>query len=518
MKRNSGSLTKRLIIAQVSVLALTLACSAPSMAEQNNNVEAGTIVTVHNHLYGLNGNGQWVAVNSNGGGQNVIHSPKLIEMLNKAEQALQANAASATAAAATTTAATMAAAAVVAVPNPNCTITIPANPLSARGLATPYTLAATDPAQGPCDETNGAQSAFVQAAIFDPATQTISVYNPLIINEGTNPAASPVLPTLPKGAVVALWFGFNGSTLTQADTNNGATLAGNNCVNGGVTPFTQFSYCNAPTFFAAVHPAIASGALKVPALGTATDGMACPTVRSFDIVDQDQSDNLPMGYLVTSNGELAQNTVANAAKFAGATLTLNASDNGLVDHFLDPALGCTPWTVSDLANPGQTAPALALNELLAANRQAGPIALVPAGDPMTMENDQYNLEKLNAYRVGVDQPALSNIDNADTPRYCRQMIRNTPARLMLDETLFTGPSPVAGASSLFNFLVMRFSQSLGFLDCEGLTGLMDPTVLQTDANGNVIGASFNQTVLQNDLNAIAPFEKSDLKADSPKSE
>src|SRR5882724_1998971 len=67
-----------------------------------------------------------------------------------------------------------------AVPNANCTLIIPPDPLSAKGLATPYRLKATDPGLGPCSESNTAQSAFVQAAIFDPATNSISVYNPLV--------------------------------------------------------------------------------------------------------------------------------------------------------------------------------------------------------------------------------------------------------------------------------------------------------------------------------------------------
>jgi len=60
--------------------------------------------------------------------------------------------------------------------NMDCSIILPANPLTAEGLATPYQLIATDPANGPCNEANSAQSAFVQAAIFDPATHQISVY------------------------------------------------------------------------------------------------------------------------------------------------------------------------------------------------------------------------------------------------------------------------------------------------------------------------------------------------------
>src|SRR5689334_20818814 len=50
-------------------------------------------------------------------------------------------------------------------PNPDCTLIVPPNPLTAQGLATPYQLTATDANDGPCNETNTAQSAFVEAAV-----------------------------------------------------------------------------------------------------------------------------------------------------------------------------------------------------------------------------------------------------------------------------------------------------------------------------------------------------------------
>ena len=53
-------------------------------------------------------------------------------------------------------------------PNQNCTLIVPDQPLTARGLATPYQLKATDRADGPCHESNPAQSAFVQGVIYDP--------------------------------------------------------------------------------------------------------------------------------------------------------------------------------------------------------------------------------------------------------------------------------------------------------------------------------------------------------------
>ena len=234
------------------------------------------------------------------------------------------------------------------VPNPDCTIVIPPIPLTAVGLATPYRLKATNPDNGPCHQANSAQSAFVQAAVIDTDTGHISIYAPLVIDAGTQPAVPPVVPVLPPHYIAALWFGYNGNNLQQAEAVTG-TLVSNNCVNGyASTLFSQFSYCNAVNFFAAANQAIANRKLVAPAPGTGVDGHTCPRVRSFSVVDQDQSDNVPTTYLQTSTGQFAQNTAANRAGLFGATPIGNPSDNRLVDALLDPALGCTPWKAPDL--------------------------------------------------------------------------------------------------------------------------------------------------------------------------
>ena len=72
--------------------------------------------------------------------------------------------------------------------NVNCDIIVPANPLSARGLATPYQLTGPDgttPAASGCTMTNAVNlGAFVQATILNPRTGALSVYNPLVITAG----------------------------------------------------------------------------------------------------------------------------------------------------------------------------------------------------------------------------------------------------------------------------------------------------------------------------------------------
>src|SRR5215831_1639145 len=91
--------------------------------------------------------------------------------------------------------------------NMDCTLIIPPLPLTAQGLATPFQLTATDRDQGPCNESNPNQAVFVQGAVIDPVTGQIAIYNPLVIDKGTQPAIAPVVPQLPPGGIVALWGG-----------------------------------------------------------------------------------------------------------------------------------------------------------------------------------------------------------------------------------------------------------------------------------------------------------------------
>jgi hypothetical protein len=378
--------------------------------------------------------------------------------------------------------------------NGDCTLIVPNNPLTAQGLAAPYQLVATNPNNGPCNEANKAQAAFVQGAVIDPATGAISIYNPLVIDKGTQPAAQTVVPTLPQGDIVGIWFGFNGNNLTLQDSNG--SLKASNCVNGiNGSVFGQFAYCNARAFFQAANQAIQAGKLVPPPLGKARDGATCPTVRDFGVVDMDQSDNVTTTYLVTPHGQTAQANAATIAALQNSQVQVNASDNRLLAVALDGALGCTPWMAPDLADPGKKVPALPLDELQAAAFQAKPIALVPNLDPMVLVNNQRNLDKLNAYRVGVDQQVTNDLAQSNTPAYCSFLRMIGPSRMLLDSPFTLGqPSPdVAAANSLLTFLEQRFvtSYAANGLNCKQLINMPDPITVQKDGNGVAINGTIN---------------------------
>ncbi|MBV8541344.1 MAG: hypothetical protein JO063_09650 [Pseudonocardiales bacterium] len=332
--------------------------------------------------------------------------------------------------------------------------------MTAQGLATPYQLVATNRRNGACHEINANQSAFVEATIIDPATGALAIYRPLVVDRGTQPAAPPVVPKLPAGSVVGLWFGFQGNTLTLRGATDG-------CVNGlPGSLFGQFAYCGAPEFFRAANAAISAGKLKVPPVRMARDGRPCPTTRDFAVVDQDQSDNLDTSYLALAGGRTAQNNAANIAALPVRTVLTNASDNGLLTRFIDPALGCAPFTAPDLTAGGTPAPSLALDELQAAAAQTQPMALVPLSDPMTKVKGRPSVAKVNLYRAGVDQPPLNPVLDSPTD-YCRDLAGIAPARLLLDRPLTIvaqSPDPAA-ARNLFGFLRQRLRASLINLRC-----------------------------------------------------
>jgi hypothetical protein len=378
----------------------------------------------------------------------------------------------------------------------NCQITVPNNPLTAKGLSTPWLL------QPPCSMAVATQQSFVEAAIYDPATNTVSVYHPLVIDAGTKPAADPVQPKIPDAAAVATWQGFNGGVLTLIDTNgldtnNSPLLKGAGCINGlqGTQNdvFGQVSWCNAQPFFAAVN----KGGITIPPLGTDNAGKPCPTTRSFEIVDACPSDNVATQYFLLPNGQTAQFTNANKALFPNATVINNASDEALVAHIIDPLVGCQPFLGPSLDDPTTPSAALALSELQAAKTQLAPLGIVPINNPdcLLTNGGGTSVQKTNQYRLGVNQPVV-NANDANTSGalipYCNNMITVAPpffANNMANFINQPSPAPCVG-NNLFTFMCQRYIMSLTQLTCP-VAMEVNPVKCAVDGNGVATSCSIN---------------------------
>ncbi|KAG0282711.1 hypothetical protein BGZ96_000191 [Linnemannia gamsii] len=233
----------------------------------------------------------------------------------------------------------------------NCILQLPTNPLTAEGLATPFILV-----KGSCDQTNPNHQVFVEATIFDPNTNAFGVYHPLVINEGTQPAVKPVVPTLPQNAVVGLWV----RTQAKSITLTGSTQT---CVGAS---------CNTHAFFSAVQAANEGQSVVIPPVGNDKMGRPCPTTRFFGVIDQ-------TSYLQTNGGQFAQATAANRNALKQFGEISSGSDGVRKSAFSERALGCTPLQAPSMMEHGVMLSSMALNELF---------------------NSQPSLDKANTYRRG----------------------------------------------------------------------------------------------------------------------
>ena len=137
----------------------------------------------------------------------------------------------------------------------NCTVSVPANPLSAQGLASPWVLG-----DGCTWANGGTEGVFIDATILAPNGQ-LQVYNPLVINQGTTPAVAPTAPTIAAGSQVILSVGFNGNALALV----GAGAQQGNCIDAfGNSLINQTPQCNAANFYRMANAEIARGTLTIP--------------------------------------------------------------------------------------------------------------------------------------------------------------------------------------------------------------------------------------------------------------
>jgi hypothetical protein len=169
-----------------------------------------------------------------------------------------------------------------------------------------------------------------------------------------------------------------------------------------------------------------------------------------------------------------------------------------LDVFIDGALGCIPWMVPNLGDPGALVPALPLNELQAKKFQAPPIAQIPLGNPFALDppfTGRESLRQVNQYRLGVNQRQVHNPEDASTTKYCRKMRAVQPKKLFRDKSTFTAfRSPDSTvADTLFTFMLQRYVGSYEILKCESLLNKPVNVALKTNADGLVIDATLLHT-------------------------
>jgi hypothetical protein len=252
--------------------------------------------------------------------------------------------------------------------------------------------------------------------------------------------------------------------------------------------FGQEIFCNARAFYTAANGQVTF----TPPLGTSPDdGRPCPTTESWEIVDQDQSDNTTTSYLVQGD-QTAQSTAANQQKLGDNPIG-NGSDNNLYTKFYAPAIHCQPPQAPDLTDPQapvQSTSSALLNLHARAAHDPTP-ALVPMGDPFTLVNGEPSLRKTNLYRAQVDQPPAARPENASTAAYCRNLLDLGLAKIELDgnflQALGRSPDP-AVSDDLHLFILNRFKESWDNLQCEDATGTPNPVTVTTDADGRVLSA------------------------------
>ena len=368
--------------------------------------------------------------------------------------------------------------------NTTCDIIVPANPLSAQGLATPYQLTGPNgkaPAKSGCEMSNAAKlGAFVQATILDPATGTLSVYEPLVVTQGTRPDTpdrklNP--PVIPADAVVTIDFGFNGTDLVQVGATP-TTLADAHCVTGSA--FGQTSSCNGASFFSAVRQAERKGLLKVPSPGTSNaivpsggdlgTGRSCPVISNFEVAGLDPGESVTTTYLLNPlTGQTAQDNTTYLSYIAGATLLHGNSANAVLDQYVDPILGCTPFEVPDLSRANAPTFSEALDEIAA---QAYPPKI--------------------AAPVGAATVGAATGKSSSPAMYCQNLVDiQTPFLAANHQLLATSQSPVAvTADNLLTFLANDLSVSFTRLGCQQFH-LTNPVTLKRNSAGVATAAIFD---------------------------
>ena len=169
----------------------------------------------------------------------------------------------------------------------------------------------------------------------------------------------------------------------------------------------------------------------------------------------------------------------------------------MLDQYVDPILGCTPFQAPDLANNNMPAFSQALDEIAAGAYQPKTAALVPENDKVVMDGGEFDAAKTDLYREELGQAPISDQNNksSDPAMYCQNLVDiQTPFLAANQKLLATGQSPVtAVADNLLTFMANELSASFTSLGCQQFR-LTNPVTLKRNSAGVAIAATFNTAV------------------------
>jgi len=377
----------------------------------------------------------------------------------------------------------------------DCILEVPDDPLN-TGLFKTWYISTKEGSDITCSQLVPQTASFVEATIFNIPTKSFYIYNPLVLDKGTT-SILPILPAnITNDDIVVLHFGTNSNSLSLISQPHNCltckpSLVEANCVQGiNNSNFGQFSYCNAENFFNTVNQNC-----NIPLVDKTILGDECPTVRSFTIVDQDQSDNVVTQYILTDNDIVAQDTPENRLFLESKNETLKFIQNGSDERILilvSNAIGCKPLTAPDFINKNILKSSLVLNELQS-KFNSKDTGLIPSNNPMVLVDNLPSLEKINAYRIGVNQPIITSLDEASTLPYCINMDKFAlPFFYKYQSLLESAISPNDDtANNLLNFLAFRFVNSWTILNCTQLTNFSSRLIVYFGENNVVISNNLN---------------------------
>lgn len=391
----------------------------------------------------------------------------------------------------------------------DCILEVPNDPLK-TGLFKPWYVSTS-----PCSQTIAESAVFVEATILDTDTGNIYVYNPLVIDKGTKPAIDPIITELPVNNVVIINIGANSDSVKLVSDSSGFgicysspssshknSLACGHCVNGIPNSiFGQVAYCNAINFFNKLNELKTRGIIVIPPIGVTVLGDPCPTVRSFVVVDQDQSDNVLTEYILTSDMKVAQDYPDNRNILNVTKIIKNGSDNRLLSNFIAKAIGCETFSAPDIFLPSIRKYSMTLNEIQAGLLDVNDptVALTPSIDPMCLVDGVQSLEKTNAYRLGLNQPILKALNQQDNINYCNSLVNIAVPFFIKYQTQFSNfNSPdINIGDNLLNFLCNRLIGSWDQLNCKNITG--NDVLLTVGLNDKGVAISNNLNSLTGDM-------------------